>query len=162
TAPLRGPEPPPRDADPIHRGPAVPAERPRSGTAPWPASPDAPRPPAADALGRLMTPTRPPEAPRPEEPRLPPPAKPQPSPTHRFTAWRDRVRPPGEDATTASWSEALPTWRDELVTWMRAVAAGQGDRPAPRAPAVDAMAARLGVPELQAVIALGYASHLAG
>jgi hypothetical protein len=69
---------------------------------------------------------------------------------------------PAEEPASSSWVDALPTWRDELVSWMRLVAAGQGDRPAPPAPAIEAMAVRFGVPALQPVFALLYAGHLAG
>jgi hypothetical protein len=118
-----------------------------------------PEPPPGE---RSKSPTQPPRVPIRAFEETPP-AKPQPSLTERFTAWRDRMKqPPVEEPSPSSWVDALATWRDELVSWMRLIAAGQGERQAPAAPPIETMAARFALPELAPVFALLYAGHLAG
>ncbi len=89
----------------------------------------------------------------------------------RFSSWRDKILQPattpppaapprGESAARA---EPKGSWRDELVSWARAVAAGPIVSPAPAAPALDTIAARFDVPaQLVPALALLYGSHLGG
>jgi hypothetical protein len=94
------------------------------------------------------------------------PAAPQQSLSERFSAWRDRMRssqPREGDVSTRNWIDARPSWRDELVTWARAIAAGTGEHTAPSAPQLEALVARL---ELRRedipAFALLYGTHLGG
>ncbi|HEY0987996.1 MAG TPA: hypothetical protein VGD80_13120 [Kofleriaceae bacterium] len=103
-----------------------------------------------------------------------PAARAVPTVADRVSAWRDMVRhrqgPVEPVAATrpaahAPRDEAPRSWRDELVTWSRALAAGADDGIVrmPDAPAIDALAARFELaPRLAAVIARLYGAHLCG
>ncbi len=83
----------------------------------------------------------------------------------RFSAWRDRMRQPQprSEAGAVPWAEARPSWRDEVVAWARAVAAGSVDRGAPPAPPIEALVRRFELPPpLTAALVLLYGAHLAG
>lgn len=83
----------------------------------------------------------------------------------KFSAWRDRMRQtqPRSEAGAVPWAEARPSWRDEVVAWARAVAAGSVDRGAPPAPPIEALARRFELPPpLTAALVLLYGAHLAG
>ena len=84
----------------------------------------------------------------------------------RFSVWRDKMRhaqPRSDQAAPLAWADPRPSWRDELATWVRAVAAGSVDRTPPAPPEIEALAARFELPP-QLVPALGllYGSHLVG
>ncbi len=89
-----------------------------------------------------------------------------PSPVERYSAWRDKLRQSQrrtEQAAALPWIDPQPSWRDELVTWARAVAGGSIDRGAPAASALDALAARFELSaELVPALALLYGAHLGG
>lgn len=113
--------------------------------------PPPPPPVASPALSRVPTPPLPSAPPSP-----PPPAAP----------WRDRMRlqqERAEQASASSLGELRPSWRDELVTWARAVAQGSVDRAPPPASALDALADRFELPaQLVPALALLYGMHLGG
>jgi len=73
-------------------------------------------------------------------------------------------QPRSEEATAAlPWIDPRPSWRDELVTWARAVAAGSVGRGAPASVAIEAIAARFELaPQLVPALALLYGAHLGG
>lgn len=83
----------------------------------------------------------------------------------RFSLWRDRMRSaqPRTAPAATPWVEARPSWRDEVVTWTRAVIAGSVDRNAPPAPPIETLAQRfdLAAPIIPAIVML-YGAHLAG
>ncbi len=59
--------------------------------------------------------------------------------------------------------DALPSWRDELVTWARGVMAGAPGRGCPSVPAVEAIADRFEIARtLVPALALLYGAHLGG
>jgi hypothetical protein len=85
----------------------------------------------------------------------------------KFSAWRDRMRasqPRSEQTTTLPWIDPRPSWRDEIVTWTRAVIAGSVERGTPPpAPPIDAIAVRFDVPsQLVPALVLLYGAHLGG
>jgi hypothetical protein len=84
----------------------------------------------------------------------------------RFATWRDRTReaqPRVSDATQLMWREERPSWRDELVGWVRAALAGTGERERPSVAALDTLAVRCELPpQLVPALALLYGIHLAG
>ena len=86
--------------------------------------------------------------------------------SERFSAWRDKMRsaqPRTGEAAALPWIDPRPSWRDELVTWARAVAAGSVDRGAPATPALETLAARFELaPQLIPALALLYGVHLGG
>ena len=86
--------------------------------------------------------------------------------SEKFSAWRDRMRqsqPRAERAAGMPWTDPRPSWRDEAVTWARAVAAGTTDRDAPVAESIDLLGARLELPAtLLPALVLLYGAHLAG
>jgi hypothetical protein len=108
----------------------------------------------------------------PAPPRVAPSPKPEPAPPppaplqDRFSPWREKMRQSqlrAEQATALPWSDPHPTWRDDLVTWARGVAAGSPERAAPAAAALDTIAARFDLPaQLVPAIALLYGTHLSG
>ena len=101
-----------------------------------------------------------------------PPAQPMfeaPGPTEspeRYSPWRDRMQQSQvrvEPAPAQPSIDPPPSWRDELVAWARAVAAGSVERGAPAAVALDTIAARFQLPaQLVPAIALLYGTHLGG
>ncbi len=84
----------------------------------------------------------------------------------KFSAWRDRMRQaqPRTDRTASlPWIDSRPSWRDEAVTWARAVMAGTIERDAPLADPIDALVARFELPAtLVPALVLLYGAHLAG
>ncbi|MDX2093911.1 MAG: hypothetical protein SFX73_39115, partial [Kofleriaceae bacterium] len=85
----------------------------------------------------------------------------------RFSSWRDKQRasqPRGESSAGAMpWIDPRPTWRDEAVTWSRAVVAGSVDRGAPACPPIDALAVRFELAaNLVPAVVLLYGAHLSG
>jgi hypothetical protein len=66
-------------------------------------------------------------------------------------------------APPAPRGEVPSSWRDEVVTWYRAVISGAMDRAAPAAAAIDTVTARFELaPALRPVVALLYGAHLCG
>ncbi|CAN5919331.1 hypothetical protein BH11MYX3_BH11MYX3_45470 [soil metagenome] len=60
-------------------------------------------------------------------------------------------------------SDGAMSWRDELVSWSRAVMAGTAERGCPSAPAIETAAAQLALaPALVPGLALLYGAHLGG
>ncbi|MEJ7600488.1 MAG: hypothetical protein WKG01_21445 [Kofleriaceae bacterium] len=86
--------------------------------------------------------------------------------SEKFSAWRDRTRqsqPRAERAAGLPWTDPRPSWRDDAVTWARAVAAGTTDREAPIAESLELLGARLELPAtLLPALVLLYGAHLAG
>src|SRR6185312_11223097 len=86
--------------------------------------------------------------------------------SERFSVWRERMRnaqPRTAEASGPVIVDRRPTWRDEAVTWYRAVAAGTAERDAPISVAIDQLILRLELaPELHPAIVLLYGAHLAG
>lgn len=84
----------------------------------------------------------------------------------KFSAWRDRTRqaqPRNERTASLPWIDTRPSWRDEAVTWARAVMAGTIERDAPLADPIEALAARFELPAtLVPALVLLYGAHLAG
>jgi hypothetical protein len=84
----------------------------------------------------------------------------------RFSSWRDKQRssqPRSESAGAMPWIDPRPTWRDEAVTWSRAVVAGSVDRGAPSCPPIDALAVRFELAaNLVPALVLLYGAHLSG
>jgi hypothetical protein len=108
-----------------------------------------------------------------------PATRPASSVSDRFSAWRDQVRqdqprddaapitlqvpqvPPAPPAPPAPL-EAL-SWRDEVVAWSRAWAAGAADPGAPTVDEIDAVITRFDLgAHLYPVLVLLYAAHLCG
>ncbi len=89
-----------------------------------------------------------------------------PSLSERFSTWRERMRnaqPRSHEPASLAWIDPRPSWRDDVTTWARAVAAGSIDRGAPTSPMIDEIVARFEIsPQLAAAITLLYGSHLAG
>lgn len=106
----------------------------------------------------MRAPTPPPALPHAPAP------EPPPAPGERFIGWREKMRASQARAeAAAAANEGKVTWRDDLVTWARAVAAGTVDRGAPGAPAIDALAERFDLPPpIIPALALLYGSHLGG
>jgi hypothetical protein len=147
--------------------PASPTEEPVVAAVPPPASnatvskPRTPAPPVTAVAPRA-----------PVKPTLPQFGTPAPSPSSAapgsddvLAAWRDRIESPR--ARTAQpfatlWPEASALWRDEILGWARAVAAGDDAPLLPGSP-IEAIARRFDVsPDLEPVLALAYARHLSG
>ncbi len=86
--------------------------------------------------------------------------------SEKFSAWRDKMRasqPRAEQDAAMPWLDPRPSWRDEVVTWARAVTAGSIERGAPSVVALDTLAARFElVPWLVPALALLYGAHLGG
>ena len=86
--------------------------------------------------------------------------------SERISGWRNRGRPPPStsgERPAAPAPELAGSWRDEVVAWTRAIAAGTTDRGAPASPEIDALAARFALPpEHAAAIILAYGAHLVG
>ena len=85
----------------------------------------------------------------------------------KFSAWRDRMResqPRSEEMNVLPWIDPRPSWRDEIVTWTRAVIAGSIERGTPPpTPPIDAIALRFDLPaQLVPAIVLLYGAHLGG
>ena len=77
--------------------------------------------------------------------------------TSRFSALR------GRESRDDPRTDVRASWRDDVVLWARAIAAGTFDRAAPSAPPIDTLAARFGLPEqLVPALILLYGVHLAG
>jgi hypothetical protein len=94
------------------------------------------------------------------------------SASERFSAWRDLARQNevhadpiavGPRTAGAVRSDSQASWRDEIVTWTRALAAGAADYRVPDAPLIDEVIARFELaPALYAVLVLLYGAHLCG
>ncbi len=86
--------------------------------------------------------------------------------SQRFATWRDRMRlsqPRSDQIAALPAIDPRPSWRDAVVTWARAVAAGSVDRNAPDAPPIDDLAARFELPQpLVPALVLLYGAHLGG
>jgi hypothetical protein len=86
--------------------------------------------------------------------------------SERFSAWRDRMRdsqPRSDPAASLPAFDPRPSWRDDVVTWARAVVAGSIDRGAPSAPPIEALAVRFELaPTLVPAMILLYGAHLGG
>ena len=86
--------------------------------------------------------------------------------SEKFSAWRDRMRqsqPRTERAASLPWIDPRPSWRDDAVTWARAVVAGTIERDAPVAEAIESLALRFELPAtLLPALVLLYGAHLAG
>ncbi|HEU0036857.1 MAG TPA: hypothetical protein VFQ53_39880 [Kofleriaceae bacterium] len=160
-------EPPAKPAAPVVASPVVvptagePAMK--SSLVEEPTVVDEAPPPRVHELAAVTAPVTPVRAPDP----APAPGKPAGALSAKFSEWRDRVgvRPPRKDEVVAG----TPSWRDDLVAWARAVAAGAVDRTAPLppspppAPALDELAARFDLPaSLVPALAILYGMHLAG
>jgi hypothetical protein len=90
----------------------------------------------------------------------PPSVTPAPTPPERYSPWRDRLQQ--APARSEPAPEPPPSWRDDLVTWARAVAAGDVER-APAVVALDTIADRFELPaQLVPALALLYGTHLGG
>ncbi|TMQ12345.1 MAG: hypothetical protein E6J90_31770 [Deltaproteobacteria bacterium] len=108
--------------------------------------------------------------PAPPRPAPAAPARTMPAVGARFSAWRDvRQQQSSPELAaapargSASERASLPSWRDEIVAWSRAITAGALDPGVPVAPAIDAAMARFDLaPALQPVLWLLYGAHLCG
>jgi len=93
-------------------------------------------------------------------------APPEPAPVpppDRFSPWKERIAEVQARTEGLPWLDAKAVWRDDLVTWGRAMLGTVAERPAPRATQLDALAARFELaPELVPALALLYAAHLLG
>lgn len=128
-------------------------------------------PPAPKAVTEpaWFRPHIPPAAARPAAPPPPPPSSsPLQNLSERFGMWRDKLLQPQASAQPQPRAEPVAaqpgtTWRDEMVTWARAVASGSSERSPPTALALDVIAARFDLAAtLVPALALLYGAHLGG
>lgn len=69
----------------------------------------------------------------------------------------------GRRAAGAVPGDGRPSWRDDVVTWTRAIAAGAADYHVPVAPPIDEVIARFELaPALHPALVLLYGAHLCG
>lgn len=157
-APRPSPPPPVRAATPLPE-PLPPSAEPTPE--PLPPSPPPPKPstPRLTPSGESMWTGRGVAAPIPVTPEPPPPP-----PAERFNpSWRERIAEVQARTDGLPWLDAKPTWRDDLVTWARAMLGTAAERPAPRASQLDGLAERFELaPELVPALALLYGAHLVG
>jgi hypothetical protein len=160
-APPAEPEPPPKkstlfEPEPV---PDIVAPEPPKPEPPKP-EPEKPRPslfrPSALAPAAAAAKPAPAAVPKPVGPSI----------SERFSVWRERMRnaqPRTGEASAPVIVDRRPTWRDEAVTWYRAVAAGADVRKPPISTAIDQLLVRLELPpELHPALVLLYGAHLAG
>ena len=91
---------------------------------------------------------------------------PEPAPAplpDRFSPWKERIAEVHARHEGLPWLDAKASWRDDLVTWGRAMLGTAAERPTPRATQLEVLAERFDPsPELVPALALLYAAHLLG